>query len=708
MKKISFSFKSLLVAAGLLIGSANAWGDETRTPVYSNDFEESSGWTANGKTDGWTCNPGTTTANTFASKVIGVGSGSGDMGLLSPAMGINPELVSIVDVEMKFKMDACTGSKSSGIEFVQPSGVTIAGGYISSGTPFFSINANASSNGYWGTITVGGTDYKTILNQASGTYENNSLNRNTTGIVVLNARFNFTTKETTFTLKTVGGETLVASTTVAFADVTATTLDKIYVHAGKSYGGVTIDDVNVYSVETSATYADYTVHFIDNNGETVKDDEVRSGEVGSTVNANSTDKEIYYGGGNKYTYNSDGDGVEVVAAGTAELTVVYDKHEPFTATAKAVSGGSTLQTNIASVSGYEGETKTLQLHKYIKVGETWYSTATCYVDVTDGGDKEVTYTATAVKYFYEFESLTGGRTDVTNKSHSGGVSSRVTQSNSLSTPEEIAGGVYVLTIPYNNSNDTAGKLYLYTVKGGAETDTELTIDCPKGNGTVSKTITIPDGAALKFKNTNDSYADNGRIDYFILTPTVSATITEAGWATLYTPYALDFSDVDGLTAYTASLSGSTITLNKVNDVPANTGVVLKGEANTYNIPVIASSSTDKGVLIGKATETTNADTEPGTGKAYYILTKSGSEAKFTPASGTIAAGKAYLEYDWTDVGSSVKALSIVFDDGEATGIAAPEVAEKAENGVLYNLNGQQVTADFRGIVIKNGKKYFNK
>ena len=41
----------------------------TYTSVYSNDFSTSSDWTAKGKTDGWRVNPGTTSANTFASQV---------------------------------------------------------------------------------------------------------------------------------------------------------------------------------------------------------------------------------------------------------------------------------------------------------------------------------------------------------------------------------------------------------------------------------------------------------------------------------------------------------------------------------------------------------------------------------------------------------------------------------------------------------------
>ncbi len=248
MKIKNLLTKTLLVAAGLLVGASNAWAGATT--VYSNDFETSSDWTAKGKTDGWGVNPGTTTANTFSSNVIGIGAAGGDRGLVSPSMSIS---TSIVDVSMKFKMDACTSGKSSGIEFIT-SDVNINNGYVSSGTPFFSIAASANGNGYWGTISVGGNDYTSTLNQ-TGTFENNSLNRNTTGIVVLDVRFDFTAKTATFILKNTSGTTLVASTTVAFANAEATTLDRIFIHAGKTYGGVTIDDVTV----VSRTAPDFTL-----------------------------------------------------------------------------------------------------------------------------------------------------------------------------------------------------------------------------------------------------------------------------------------------------------------------------------------------------------------------------------------------------------------------------------------------------------------
>ena len=48
-----------------------------------------------------------------------------------------------------------------------------------------------------------------------------------------------------------------------------------------------------------------------------------------------------------------------------------------------------------------------------------------------------------------------------------------------------------------------------------------------------------------------------------------------------------------------------------------------------------------------------------------------------------------------------------FIDGEATGINGVN-AEAAADGAIYNLAGQKVSAAYKGIVIKNGKKYLVK
>ena len=184
---------------------------------------------------------------------------------------------------------------------------------------------------------------------------------------------------------------------------------------------------------------------------------------------------------------------------------------------------------------------------------------------------------------------------------------------------------------------------------------------------------------------------------------VPVTISEVGWATLYTTYPLNFSGT-GLTAYTATCSESVVTLAPVDNVPANTGVVLKGAANDYDIPVIASSSTDKGNLRGSATEPTAYNAFDGF--TLYVLTSvnEGANVQFNPVnSGSIAAGKAYLKINGGQ--SYARSMEVVFADDILTGIneaksevKAPMEGKFFENGkfvifkkgMKFNANGQVI------------------
>jgi hypothetical protein len=193
--------------------------------------------------------------------------------------------------------------------------------------------------------------------------------------------------------------------------------------------------------------------------------------------------------------------------------------------------------------------------------------------------------------------------------------------------------------------------------------------------------------------------------YFHFNPTVPVTITEAGWATLYTDKALDFTGT-GLTAYTATCSANTVALTPVTNVPANTGVVLNGNEGNYNIPVIASSETAKGDLKGSSTEATAYNAFDG--YTLYVLTSvnEGANVQFNPVtSGSIAAGKAYLKIN-AEGASSARSMEVVFADDILTGINEAEAATEAivkegkffENGKLvifkkgmkFNANGQVI------------------
>lgn len=70
--------------------------------------------------------------------------------------------------------------------------------------------------------------------------------------------------------------------------------------------------------------------------------------------------------------------------------------------------------------------------------------------------------------------------------------------------------------------------------------------------------------------------------------------------------------------------------------------------------------------------------------------------------GTIKANKAYIQ---AAEGSEIKGFTFNFAD--ATGIKAVSAPE-VNNDAIYNLVGQQVTKNYKGVVVKNGKKFLNK
>ena len=278
--------------------------------------------------------------------------------------------------------------------------------------------------------------------------------------------------------------------------------------------------------------------------------------------------------------------------------------------------------------------------------------------------------------------------------------------NSRNVSQTIAGlpaGTYELTAQIYSWNGGAPvRLFANGTLSDAENGENHTVKLVFSVTGQEESIKIGVGGVGNNDDTDNTWGTWGyRVDYFTLTKLadVEVTIGAATWATLYTDYALDFSGVSGLKAYTAACDGQKVTLTEVDDVPAGTGVVLQGAAGSYNIPVIASSETAQGDLKGSTTE----------GKAYdangttdvYILVQNGKQVQFTKMTeGELAAGKAYLELvKSTGPGSR---LNVVFE-GETTGISTVAAAEQAADAV-YSLSGQRVATPKKGLYIVNGKK----
>ena len=194
------------------------------------------------------------------------------------------------------------------------------------------------------------------------------------------------------------------------------------------------------------------------------------------------------------------------------------------------------------------------------------------------------------------------------------------------------------------------------------------------------------GTVYTFKVTSNANAQITKIEIFGY---VNVTVTDAGYATYCSTKALDFTSVEGLTAYKATIAAdNNISFSKVEQVPANEGVLLKG-AGTFNVPVIATAEAIENIFIG-VTEPKTED--PG----IFVLMDGDKGVGFykTKNTFTVGAHTAYLP-------ASVGARNFIALD-EATAINGI-AAEKTSNGEIYNLQGQRVVKAQKGLYIVNGR-----
>lgn len=99
------------------------------------------------------------------------------------------------------------------------------------------------------------------------------------------------------------------------------------------------------------------------------------------------------------------------------------------------------------------------------------------------------------------------------------------------------------------------------------------------------------------------------------------------------------------------------------------------------------------------------------GVSYDITTSGGELMSFkdgeNPDVRTYTLEKPMNTVTFTNTGEQLCYVLVVNVIDEATGIENVEVVTPANNAI-YNLSGQKVDASYKGIIIVNGKKYFNK
>ena len=189
----------------------------------------------------------------------------------------------------------------------------------------------------------------------------------------------------------------------------------------------------------------------------------------------------------------------------------------------------------------------------------------------------------------------------------------------------------------------------------------------------------------------------------------SLPIPSSSFATYAAYYPVDYAKSD-LEAYAVKLNDAKdgVVFTKISGVvPAGVPVLLKGDANKEYVLDKADGgspvSTDLKMSDGTATSTdASASTDAVT--LYALSTVDGVTA-FYPVkkNSKIPAKRCYLEVKSTSPKAAFYSLGTNF--GETTGISSVENKVEKADAPVYNLAGQLVGKDYKGLVIKNGKKF---
>ena len=257
-----------------------------------------------------------------------------------------------------------------------------------------------------------------------------------------------------------------------------------------------------------------------------------------------------------------------------------------------------------------------------------------------------------------------------------------------------------------------------------ETEGELVNYYLSGDGTfksVNKTVNI---------GNNKCYLQlPGTFNPAVAGATQKVTIKTSGKASYAAPVDLDFTNVEGLKAFSATgydKSSKTIWLTRVMKVQKGEGVLLKGDPKDYDIPSVAVQSSYMNMFVGNTTGDkiqVQEKSSDGSQTNFYL----NGEGSFVSVNGFVNIGnnKCYLELPTSMVAVAastrgaeanyileepemiklpISFRSIGNNGDDTTGIKVQSSMSNALSDAYYTLQGQRVTKPGKGLYIKNGKK----
>ena len=235
---------------------------------------------------------------------------------------------------------------------------------------------------------------------------------------------------------------------------------------------------------------------------------------------------------------------------------------------------------------------------------------------------------------------------------------------------------------------------------------------------VQATLYVPYGTKDLYKTAVgwNKFTDVVEMEPEVIVTDVVITINDFGCGTYCSEYALDFSEVTGLKAYSAigfNSNTQVVTLARVMTTMAGSGVFFKGEPGDYVVPIIeACHDHTLNLLVGTLEQTVVNSTADGYSNFKFTIAEGSDVPMFYPFKDNtvFSGGKAYLQIPtaWLPIAAQ-KTVGIHFDNGETTDVDDVFDEVKGKSGEvenIYDLQGCEVENPSRGLYIVNGKKKF--
>ena len=281
-----------------------------------------------------------------------------------------------------------------------------------------------------------------------------------------------------------------------------------------------------------------------------------------------------------------------------------------------------------------------------------------------------------------------------------------------------------VTVTFANTGSKRPNRYLsvngtiYGEGSGAEgSAAKKTVSVPVGAGNIVLTgIYEPDASNYTKQDgwqnyDNDNAGKPQYLNYYKVVFTPAVEVTSAGWATTTTPdYPVTF-DTKAKVYVVASAEGS-IKLTQIAEAPANTPVVVNAPTGSYTMtPKSEAAAIETNLLRSKT-----ANNETAAVGDYALGTWIDGGNTVVGFGKLNAAGVANMTDDKAFIPASSLANAVDFlpfvigdEESETTSINSIENGEsRIENYDYFNLSGQRVGKDYKGIVIVNGKKFVRK